>query len=841
MKKIFKISSLFVLSSIFVFIGFTNTVYGDSVNITQINFTSFAQSINTDTLSGVMSVQTQNASGTIEQTSETNHLIFSSSSSTGEFYNANSSSCTTALTAPFQLTLSNGGANKNFCYKDSTAGTHTITVSADGQTWTSAVQEIVINGTEQEDEKEITLSSIAITTPATKLNYTVSDSLDITGLVVTGTYSDESTNTETITTSNITGFDSSMSATDQVLTITVGDKTITYIVNISTVPTQNITLKVYSGGNVLFDGPKTVIACAESLVIGAPITFNGRCAIEQSGLTNTWTWYDINFSTSSSLPKTLGVLEELGGSASDNINYIYWGWFSNLDYGTVALNKHVLVDSEELLLTYNSYPLRISASKTSGVIGDTIIFTAEEESTFNPDPPYNMIWTPSKDATITLGAQSCITITDGTCSIVLNTVGIFNSVGSKTLYVPSANLSINVSSPGGGGNTPPTPSFSVPNAISYLKSVQSTDGSFGNSTLYSDWTAIAFGAYGVTGSQKDLLLSYFNSHNSLSSLITDNERRAMALLALGQNPYSYGDDKINYIKSITDSFDGTQLGDVHLDNDDIFGLIVLSKTGYTKNDEIISKTVSFVLSAQVSNGSWDNSIDMTAASIQALKPFEKLFGVSEAIEKAKDYLAIEQQGDGGWGNASSTSWVMQAGGALGTTFSKNGKTGLDYLASLQTNANNNGSVLASTDTLENNIWATSYAVPAGLDMPWGEILQSVEKPSQDSENKKEDINKNSGDDKKEEVKEGKQVESEKLKSLPDGRQVESIQTETLLQEKIKPDVESEVKAIEETDETDLSSTLSASAGNGGTKIPVGFIPGILGIGTLSVLYIRRFF
>ncbi|MFA6376779.1 MAG: S8 family serine peptidase, partial [Candidatus Paceibacterota bacterium] len=38
-----------------------------------------------------------------------------------------------------------------------------------------------------------TLSSIAITTPATKLSYTVGDPLDITGLVVTGTYSDAST------------------------------------------------------------------------------------------------------------------------------------------------------------------------------------------------------------------------------------------------------------------------------------------------------------------------------------------------------------------------------------------------------------------------------------------------------------------------------------------------------------------------------------------------------------------------------------------------------------------------------------------------------------------------
>ena len=54
----------------------------------------------------------------------------------------------------------------------------------------------------------ITLSSIAITTPANKLTYTVGDSLDITGLAVTGTYSDSSTAAVPITTSNISGFDS---------------------------------------------------------------------------------------------------------------------------------------------------------------------------------------------------------------------------------------------------------------------------------------------------------------------------------------------------------------------------------------------------------------------------------------------------------------------------------------------------------------------------------------------------------------------------------------------------------------------------------------------------------
>ncbi|WP_017754354.1 immunoglobulin-like domain-containing protein [Calidifontibacillus oryziterrae] len=79
----------------------------------------------------------------------------------------------------------------------------------------------------------ITLNSIAITTPATKLAYAVGEALDNTGLVVTGTYAGNNKAALPITAANITGFDSSVPADDQVLTITFDGKTTTYAVDIS--------------------------------------------------------------------------------------------------------------------------------------------------------------------------------------------------------------------------------------------------------------------------------------------------------------------------------------------------------------------------------------------------------------------------------------------------------------------------------------------------------------------------------------------------------------------------------------------------------------------------------
>lgn len=77
-----------------------------------------------------------------------------------------------------------------------------------------------------------TLVSIAITTLPTKTVYTVGKALDITGMVVTGTYSDDSTKVESVTANNVTGF-SSDTAGEKTCTVTVSGKTATFIVTVN--------------------------------------------------------------------------------------------------------------------------------------------------------------------------------------------------------------------------------------------------------------------------------------------------------------------------------------------------------------------------------------------------------------------------------------------------------------------------------------------------------------------------------------------------------------------------------------------------------------------------------
>ena len=75
--------------------------------------------------------------------------------------------------------------------------------------------------------------SIRITNPANKLNYKLGEPLDITGLIVMGTYSDGTIRQENISVIHISGFDSTKLASNQLLTIRVGESTTTYTVNVS--------------------------------------------------------------------------------------------------------------------------------------------------------------------------------------------------------------------------------------------------------------------------------------------------------------------------------------------------------------------------------------------------------------------------------------------------------------------------------------------------------------------------------------------------------------------------------------------------------------------------------
>lgn len=324
----------------------------------------------------------------------------------------------------------------------------------------------------------------------------------------------------------------------------------------------------------------------------------------------------------------------------------------------------------------------------------------------------------------------CLPIAEGdTVSFVLTSFGGEERGSSVILHIGPTS-SVKSASSGGGGEFLQARPFNVKAALDFLTAQQNPNGSFASSML-TDWAAIAFGAGNDTvcdetcRGARERLRAYI-SGTSVPETSTELERHIMALEALGVDPYTASGAPVD---ALVGKFDGSQMGDPALVNDDIFAIFPLVHAGYPSTDPMIDRIISFILSKQKINGSWEDSVDLTAAAIQALCFAPAHSGTSAALENAEQYIRRNQDDSGIFGPRSFTlSWVMQAIAVLGQTqdvWSKSGMTPLGYLGVLQ---QEDGGVEPMSVGSENRIWATSYAIPAALGKTWDAMLSTFSKP-----------------------------------------------------------------------------------------------------------------
>ncbi|MDO8524073.1 MAG: terpene cyclase/mutase family protein [bacterium] len=508
-------------------------------------------------------------------------------------------------------------------------------------------------------------------------------------------------------------------------------------------PSININLRIETASSATFSQNLAVSACEENDG-GGIYTLNGRCAVAQSGLENQWTsWGSDLF-----LDSIADYVNNKDG------NGIYWSWFKNLDYGQVSLNKHILSENEGLLLVYGVNPLRITAPTTTPALNSATTLYLEQ---FGYDSSWNPAWQSTASSTFSVNGQEFFS-TDGTMQLLIATTSPYSIFGRKAGFLDSPILILtgifqdNTSSqpvilgnPGGGGSGASSAqthyTVDINKAINFLVFNQNSDGSIGSSIIYSDWAGIALSNFN-SGDAKNKLKNYLSTAKyDTNGSITDLERRAMALMALSISPYS--GTETDYISKILSAFDGTQIGDPNLFNDDIFALFPLIEAGYSGSDPIIKATIKFIISKQSASGSWGN-VDITAGAIQALS-LAKKFGnldtdtvnlISQSLQTAKNYLKNSQNANGGFNsNTISTAWAVQAIVALDEqvlAWENNGNNPFDFLASRQNSDGGLEDVSVATDT---RIWTTAYVIPATLGKTWGEILGSFPKPAQNSQNK----------------------------------------------------------------------------------------------------------
>lgn len=156
------------------------------------------------------------------------------------------------------------------------------------------------------------------------------------------------------------------------------------------------------------------------------------------------------------------------------------------------------------------------------------------------------------------------------------------------------------------------------------------------------------------------------SHNPV---ITDNERIALALTAIGKDPANVGGESLLKALQNKDIMKVTDTSDTDI-NGLVMGLLALNSRNYTSDT---SWLVQAILGQQNADGSWSASadtkpasdVDMTAMALQALAPYYKDGGnetVNTAVEKALSWLSGKYQS--GYDSSESCAQVVIALSAL---------------------------------------------------------------------------------------------------------------------------------------------------------------------------------
>lgn len=282
------------------------------------------------------------------------------------------------------------------------------------------------------------------------------------------------------------------------------------------------------------------------------------------------------------------------------------------------------------------------------------------------------------------------------CALALTLAAAAGFAGSANAYV-----------------TPAQAEHAAERGAGWFETNQQESGDLG-----SDWAMTALAATGLNAadvrtsladpSAQDFYLGDWQA-NGPGGAGTDAERAILAGVAGGIQPsrLSTGSDttRSNLVARVAELFDGTQIGDAGLLNDDIFGVLALHHAGAPP--ELLQRIVDYLRTKQLPGGGWTWNLspgapadtDMTGSAVAAFCAA----GVSTGDPDLKEALALlhalQDPATGGFiappesfgigVNTDTTSWVLsgliQCGidpqGPEWTT--AQGKTPLDYLVSMQ--------------------------------------------------------------------------------------------------------------------------------------------------------------
>ena len=505
-----------------------------------------------------------------------------------------------------------------------------------------------------------------------KTTYTIGDELDLTGLVLTATWTDGSTTEVDLADVEITGFDTNQRG-EQTVTLAYGAAKATITVTVLLPAGKDITVSFMLLGDSAHgdSGDKHTLADnnLETWIDTTKVTVSNNATVLDVILAVVGDQFDIKNESGNYIQ---AITPKDGTELAEFTNGNLSGWMYTLNgvHPNLGVAQQYLNEGDVIVFHYTDDYTRENAFDQQKSADEVIAMIAAIG-------PVSL----SKGTAIGDARTAYDNLTADEKALVTNY--------DKLLAAEAAYAKL------------------VAEMGEKLDEIYKTTGDFmgtlGTPTVNStggEWMVIGLARSGrtVPAGYYDNVVEYVKAKADANerlhpAKVTDNARVILALTAIGKDVTNVGGH--NLLKGL-DSMDYIQTQGI---NGPIWALIALDSHNYpTSGDVTREKLIQAILDAQLPGGGWnlsgnDADPDMTAMAIQALAPYYKTNEtVKAAVDKALEALSALQRSDGGFGswgtvNSESCAQVIVALTALGidpakdSRFVKNDLTVLDALAS----------------------------------------------------------------------------------------------------------------------------------------------------------------
>ena len=512
--------------------------------------------------------------------------------------------------------------------------------------------------------------------------YTIGDTLDLTGMTFTVTWSDGSTTNPTLADVTVSGFDTNIRGV-QTVTVEYGAAKATFTVTVLKPAGDDITVTITVLGDSAHGDPTDTTTHTYSAGNLETWIAEKSCTVD----VNATVWDvlkkaldDAGYTADNPSGNYVKSITKDGVTVGEFTNGSLSGWMFTLNgvYGDLGVAQQYLNDGDVIVFHYtDDYAKEYEADNNKKKTAEEVAALIDAIGTVDL----------SKGAAISEARTAYDKLSADEKALVTNY--------DKLLAAEAAYANL------------------VAEMGKRLDIIYKTTGDYmaalGTPTVHSiggEWMVIGLARSGrtVPSGYYDNVVKHVRENIRSDGRLdrtktTENARIILALTAMGKDPTNVGG--YNLLDGFYNMRDCLKKQGV---NAPIFALLALDSHNYTPthNDVTRDGLVELILSDQVkADGGWAlegadakaSDVDMTAMAIQSLAPYYDTDPtVREAVDKALVLLSSKQQAGGGftsWGSANSESCaqVIVALTALGidpasdSRFIKNGATMLDALCS----------------------------------------------------------------------------------------------------------------------------------------------------------------